>query len=333
MNGDSRRAPEIRAGMQDTALAGNGEVSDSYALASMSNYLYGLIMHRSCRLLYSRHAGAPDTSFASGTTHRGRCPEFGLAGKRLCSVTYVDAGVAGSAGFASFTFGGVAQAPPSFAHTAATPGPNSTKVFSFELTGSAPFDFSWSVDANSGINGVRIYQAPANYSSVYSLIARPSRLAAGSPVTYANISDFDTYGYSTVWTYNSTPHFYWSGSAAQTGTTYANILDAATTGYAASAAGFYTIPYRQNSLAATTAQAKFWVYASTSVGTTGRARISNSTGVLATITGIGTAGAYYSTNVNLDTSLTSDLVIVEISDATAGRTITVNGAGLYMQAV
>jgi hypothetical protein len=92
--------------------------------------------------------------------------------------------------------------------------------------------------------------------------------------------------------------------------TYANVLDGTTTGWSANAAGFWTIPYRRNRLTGNTVSVVLWTYGRMIANTGGTSRFVNSAGVLGTISGFTTTPSFRTTTATLDTTLTSDLVIV-----------------------
>jgi hypothetical protein len=189
-------------------------------------------------------------------------------------------------------------------------------------------DVNLQMAGTAAITGCVIFEVASNFGDTAQALA-PDVYSVGSPVTGRDLAAL----HDRAWLLHrqqGTHHIHWTDNAVgktQLGATYKNILDATTTGYAATAAGFWTIPFRQATLAGTTVPVTMWVYAS-SDGTTGRVRFVNAAGVIATITGIGAPG-YYTATGTLDPTLASDLVIVEHSEATAGKTITTRGAGMY----
>ena len=328
MSGHNRPVPEIGKGYPSN-LVKNGEISDGGLMCMIANATFANTFRR-FRVLYSRACDV-GSSFTAGVTHRARLRIFQENDLRnlYVTVTYGDSGTPGYAGFSTFTLNGVAQTIPAFANTSsASTGPSDLFMVTFHLGNHTlgNNDLAWSAAAGSAINSVIVYGAPIENSTTYASAYGTTPFYAGAPVTESIVHAL-ALGVGDLWKERSTVHFTWSGSFARTSTTYANILDTSTAGYSSAAAGFWAIPLYQASLAETTVSTKFWVHAS-STGTTGRVRISNSTGVLATITGIGTAG-YYEADANLDPTLSGDLLIVEASEATAAKTITVSGAGLY----
>ncbi len=333
MSNDIRVTPEIRGiGIADFGLVQNGNIADGYAAAALANFLYAQLLRRS-KVLY--HRVFPLGTFApSGQTHRGRLrPGFHEEFDNVfCTVLFGDSGTVGAAGFTSFLCNGVSQLPriPDPVNTgAASAGPLHYRRATFRLSSIVTTtDISWAAAANSAIQSVSIYGGVLASSATYAGVASPSQYIAGAPVTTFDFSNLQLYGFE-MHKAMGTTYFTWSGNIATVGTTWINLLDASSVpGYASTAAGFQVIPQLQGTMTATTVPCVFWVYAS-STTTTGRVRISNGTGVVATITGIAAAG-YYSTTLNLDPTLTAaDLMVVEFSDATGGATVTVNGCGLY----
>lgn len=157
--------------------------------------------------------------------------------------------------------------------------------------------------------------------------------AVGSPVLDRDIASL-TDQLWTLYCQQGTHHIRWSHGGAgaadptRTGTTWENVLDGTTTGYGANAAGHWVYPYRRNTLAGSTVAVTFWTYASSSSGTTGQVRFVNNDGTIATITGIG-ALDWYSTTGVFDTTLTEDLVIVEMNNTNVAATTTVRDYGCY----
>jgi hypothetical protein len=332
MSNDIRVTPEVRGvGIADFGLVQNGNIADGYAASALANFLYSQLLRRS-KVLY--HRAFPLGTFApSGQTHRGRLrPGFHEEFDNVfCTVLFGDSGTFGAAGFTSFLVGGVSQLPsiPDPVNSAAvSAGPLHFRRVTFRLSPIATTtDISWAAAANSAIQSVIIYGGVLASSATYAGIASPSQYVAGAPVTTFDFSNLMLYAFEMHKSMGTT-YFTWSGAISATGTTWVNVTDASTTGYAATAAGFQVIPQLQSTMTGTTVPCTFWVYAS-STGVNGRVRISNSTGVLATITGI-TAAGFYSTTFNLDPTLTSsDLVVVEFSEAAGGATVNVNGCGLY----
>lgn len=332
MSNDIRITPETRgAGIAEFSLVQNGNIADGYACASLANFLYSQMLRRS-KILYRRVF--PLGTFApSGQTHRGRLrPGFHEEFDNVyCTVIFGDSGTVGAAGFTSFVVNGVSQLakiPDPVNTGAASAGPLHFRRCTFRLSSIVTTtDISWAAAANSAIQGVIIYGGVLATSATYAGIASPSQYVAGAPVTTTDFTNLMLYGFETHKAMGTT-YFSWSGAISSTGTTWTNLLDASTTGFAAAAAGFQVIPEKQSTMTGTTVAAVFWVYAS-STGVNGRVRISNSTGVIATITGI-TAAGYYSTTINLDATLTAaDLMTVEFSEAAGGATVNVNGCGLY----
>lgn len=324
-----RPAPEVpHRGLPN--LFNNGDVADGPSGATLANRIYSQLSRR-LQVYYSR-AAPIGSSFTSGTTHRARFILISTNNEVWCTVTYSDSGVAGAAGFATLTVDGTSflssfQDPANSA-TAAT-GPGDFRSNTFRLTGiTGPnIDLSWSVDANSAINSIIIFGMPVGESALGVDLFATEDYAVGAPMDGDSLESLTSqfWGY---WAQESTRHFGWSGTAAQTGTTYENILDGTTTGYASTAAGFWTIPEKQATHTATTVPVTLWCYAS-STSTGGRVRFTNSAGTIGTITGITGAG-YYTTTATLSSTVTeSQLVVVECSEATAGQTVTVNGAGMY----
>ncbi len=332
MSNDIRVTLETRgAGFPDFGLLQNGDILDGYAGAALANALYSQLLRRS-KVLY--HRVFPLGTFApSGQTHHARfLPGFnGEFDNVYCTILFGDSGTVGAAGFASFLSAGVSQLPfiPDPVNSAVvTAGPIHFRRVTFRLDPVATNnEISWSASANSAIQSIIIYGGVLAASATYAGIAAPSRYVAGAPVTTSDLPALMNYAFE-MHRVMGTTYFSWSGAISSTGTTWVNVTDASTTGYAAAAAGFMVIPEKQATMTGTTVRCIFWVYAS-STGANGRVRISNSTGVLATITGI-TAAGIYTANVDLDPTLTtSDLVVVEFSEAAGGATVNVNGAGLY----
>lgn len=305
----------------------NGDVADGPSGAAVAQMWYGLKLRRG-QVYYSR-AAPLGTNFASGVTHRARF--YTNSDELWCRVGYSDSGVAGNAGFSTLTIGGTSylssfQDPANSGTPAA--GPSDFRSVTFKLTGlSGVEDLSWSVDANSAINSIIIYAASRAGSESDAAALSTDHYFVGAPINGPEL--YNTTGSIwNIWGTGATQHFAWSGNAFHTGTTYANLLDGALTGYASTAAGFWAIPEKQATLTATTTEVTLWCYAS-STSTGGRVRFTTSAGTLATITGIGAAG-YYSTTGTLSSAVTeSQLVVVECSEATAGQTVTVSGAGMY----
>lgn len=120
------------------------------------------------------------------------------------------------------------------------------------------------------------------------------------------------------------------------GTTWTNIMDGSTTGFAAGAAGLRTIPYRKNRATGTTLDVVFWSNTQAlGAAATAEIRFVNSSGTIASMTGLdGSLGAtgmvLHTTSGTLDATLaTSDLVIAEQRNATAGQGVTTTAFGIY----
>lgn len=108
--------------------------------------------------------------------------------------------------------------------------------------------------------------------------------------------------------------------------TETNILDETSTTVSASTPGWeHDLQYKRT-LGTITVKCTFVVYARTTSGSGGVVKLKNSGGTLATISGITTGGAWYSTTV--DMPATADKVDVHMS--TSAGTIRVLSAGLYM---
>lgn len=335
MSNDIRLTPETRGiGLADFSLVQNGDILNGFAGASLSNYLYSQLLRRG-KVLYRR--AFPLGTFApSGQTHRVRItPAYHLDFENVyCTVLFGDSGTFGTAGFATFVSNGVSQLAliPDPVHSAVvSAGPLHFRRVTFKLSALATtLDISWSAAANSAIQSVVIFGGVLASSATYASIASPSQYVAGAPVTTGDFTNLPIYAFE-MHRVMGTTYFSWSGAISSTGTTWTNLLDASTTGFAAAAAGFQVIPEKQSTMTGTTVRCIFWVYAS-STGVNGRVRISNSTGVIATITGI-TAAGYYTATINLDATLTAaDLMTVEFSEAAGGATVNVNGCGLYAEA-
>jgi hypothetical protein len=303
-------------------------------MAAMANVLNSIAFRR-CKLLMSKFTYVgnfpqpPQTFFS-----RFYCSPY-------VSDVYVimllgDNGP-GGAGNYFWTVDGVNQSAHSVANSVASAGPEDYffQASRFVTAGGASLapgvhDVSCTLTSTTAISGCAILEIPKGIETTNAL--PPDVYSVGSPILDRDIAALTdrTWG---IYLTQGTHQIHWTSNAVgatQTGTTYANILDGATTGYASTAAGFHTIPYRQSTLAGTTVPVTMWVYADDGAGAanTGRVRFVNAAGTIGTITGIGAAG-YYTTTGTLDPTLTSDLVIIEHSNATAGQSCTTRGAGMY----
>jgi len=187
--------------------------------------------------------------------------------------------------------------------------------------------FDWSVHANAGIYGMIVYGIVASNPSTGNALAAETVLypwSAGVPVSGVELP---ISGAWQQWTRESTHYFGWSGNFSVASATYTNVASGTVTGWTTNSPGFFVIPQSQATLSSTSVACKLWCYASCTTVGAGRLRIQDSTGVLATITGIGVAG-YYTADVVLNASLTQSALTVVEASCTAG-TITVDGAGLY----
>lgn len=235
-----------------------------------------------------------------------------------------------------WTVDGVAQATRAVQQTTVpSPGPT---AYQYQLSrfvdaggnSLAPgvHDVNLQMAGTAAITGCVIFEVTSNFADTADALS-PDVYSVGSPITGRDLAAL----HDRAWLLHrqqGTHHIHWTDNAVgktQLGATYKNILDGSTTGYGANAAGFWTIPFGQATLAGTTVPVTMWVRAS-SDGTTGRVRFVNAAGVIATITGIGAAG-YYTATGTLNPALASDLVIIEHSEATAGKTVTTFGAGMY----
>lgn len=329
----NRPVPEVRTGLYDLALAKNRDVADGAAMISIANLAYSNWVRRR-RVVYSY--GGAISAIPSGTTHRAEFyldPEI-TEGGLVCTIIYGDSGVAGTARFATFNINGVAQSTPSVPANTATPtaGPSDLKRVTFDIStnlSSGVNTLDWSVSANAGIYAVVIYGRIPNPPSTGNAFAASSVLypyAAGVPVSAVETTSLILSAWQ-YWCRQATHHFAWSGSFSVASATYTNIASGTATGWGTSVPGFWVIPEKQATLAGATVPCKLYCYASCTTVGAGRLRIQDSTGVLATITGIGVAG-YYTADVDLNPALTQSALTVVEASCTAG-TITVTGAGLY----
>jgi hypothetical protein len=196
---------------------------------------------------------------------------------------------------------------------------------------------SLTVNTDMRVYAVIIYERPltALYTDSSAVVVDPAVFKAGAPILDRDIAAL-TDGLWKLYRRQGTHHFAWTnlasgGAASRLGTTFANILDGTTTGYGANAAGFWTIPHRRGRLATAGLEAVFWCRSRISGGAgTGRVRLVNSAGTLVTITGItGATITTYTGTCTLDTTLSSDLVVVEQSGSDAGTTVETYACGLY----
>lgn len=108
--------------------------------------------------------------------------------------------------------------------------------------------------------------------------------------------------------------------------TETNILDETSTTVTPSTPGWQHDMTYKRSKTNTVVKAEFAVYAKTTVGSGGVVKLKNSAGTLATISGINTAPAWFSTSA--DVPATADKLDVHMSTSTG--TIRVLSAGLYL---
>src|SRR6185295_13073277 len=107
----NRLVPEVRRGVQDTALAKNGDIADGGALTALANFTYSNLCRRR-RVLYSRNNG---TSFAVSGLHAAQfyVDSEITEGGVYCTLFFGDSGFAGVLGLATLNTNGVAETIPS----------------------------------------------------------------------------------------------------------------------------------------------------------------------------------------------------------------------------
>jgi hypothetical protein len=209
------------------------------------------------------------------------------------------------------------------------------KIGGSDLIGDASFNMICTIASGMQLIYFVVYevqQTTLDTTSGY-VAPAPDVFGHGSPILDRDIGQTAA-ALWTNWKHRGTPQFVWTntsnsalGGVTITGTTYTNILSASTAGYSANAAGFWTIPYRKSRMTGTTVPVIIW--ADVLASGNGQLRVSNSSGVIGTVSsmGIGT----YSAIASLDATIsTSDLVIVEARDSVnPPDVIVVRGCGMY----
>lgn len=324
------------AGFGSNLLSGNGYITNGSSMAALANAL-NMITARRGKVHLARYK--PVNSYdTSGTGWHCRFLSSPYCTETSAFLLLGDAGAA-DVGGVNINIDGVDQLGAATRDTAsALVGPSGYygKLVRLvdgggdNLAAGTTHDMYISLGSPTSLAGVIVYEswAPTLDTSSGGLAADVFHV--GNPITGRDIAALTDQAWN-VYKKQGTTQISSVATNTQTGTTWKNLLDSATTGYASTAAGFWTVPYRQNTLAGTTVSVVLWTYAD-SDGTTGRVRFVNSAGTIGTISSIiggGSPGAFYTTTATLDASLTSDLVVIEISEATAGKTISVYGAGIY----
>ena len=201
-----------------------------------------------------------------------------------------------------------------------------------DLVGNTVYEIK--VDSNEGARpvGIVVYERSSDQLSTTSHVCVPQDVwVTGGPIVdshYADILD-------TLWTLyaqNGTHHARWTNHDTTPPTcnsaTFANVIDGSTAAWSSSDAGFWYYPEGRGTLSSDGVDCVFWCIASTDTGSTGQVRFVDSSGTLATITGIGTTLQVYTATGTIDASVTSDLCIIQHADSTP-NTITTYAAGFY----
>ena len=330
--------PEVRSeGYKHLARGRNGMITCGPQMAALAQ-AFNTIAFRRCKLLVSQYTYLGNFPTPSSTFFaRFYCSP-------LVKDVYVvmligDAGAPAGLGSYFWTVDGVNQVTKDIANSAsasAAPGDFYTQASRFvdgsgNSLAAGVHDVHCTLSATAAITGFAIVEVATPYADTSEALS-PDVYSVGSPILGRDLTAMTNRAWL-LHRQQGTHHIHWTSNtvgATQTGTTYKNILDGTTTGWAATAAGFWTIPYRQAAQTGTTVPVTMWVYADDGGGAanTGRVRFVNSAGVIATITGIGAAG-YYTATGTLDPALVDDLVIIEHSNATGGELVNTYGAGMY----
>jgi hypothetical protein len=231
--------------------------------------------------------------------------------------------------------------------TAATAGPNEITVERIRIVDAAGAELAGDTEYTLSITGVSInlsilsfmiYEVPRTTldTSTHTAIS-PDVFGVGSPILDRDVADIVD-ALWTIYTRQGVSQIYWSdltgNNPSTTGTTWVNILDASTAGYSANAAGFWTIPYNKGRLVTSgTVDVKLWAIANVTPGGTAEVRFTGSGGLIGTVTGMTTEGATgvasSTATATLDTTLTSDLVVVEYRNSLAANGASLRACGMY----
>lgn len=324
-------------GLRALQYARNGAITDGPNMTGLAAFI-NMLRGRRMKVLCSKMCGPSQFLVTAGDV--GTCQFYvspfaaSVGVLMLCAPTN-SATVHGSY---FWTVDGVAQTSVDLGATTATVTPDSYFVKSqtfvdgggANLTGDASHTALLTLSTTAQVRGFIIYErARTSLDTGTGAGVATDQYSIGDPITDTNIS-LPTDAMWSVFASQGTHHIHWtehrgSGAPTVTGATFKNVLDQGTGGYASTAAGFWTIPYRQGRQTGTTVEVTCWCYAQGSGS--GSVKFTNSAGTIATISSIGAKNFYTATGTLDPTISGSDLVIVEQNDS--GGSITTYGVGMY----